>query len=80
MEIARELEGTWEEIAEHADELAGHRVRLKVLSKPDERRSQPPVFRPGSGESILRSAGTWVGDDLQECLELVYATRSKAKF
>ena len=80
MEIVREYEGTWEEIAELADELAGHRVRLKVLSAPDPQPPQPPVFRPGSGESVLRSAGTWVGDDLEECLNLVYTTRSKAKF
>jgi hypothetical protein len=27
------LEGTWEEIARHADELAGKRVRLTVLAE-----------------------------------------------
>lgn len=37
-------------------------------------------YRPASGRSILRHAGTWAGDDFQECLELVYATRGKAKF
>ncbi len=33
-----------------------------------------------SGRSILRHAGIWVGNDYQECLELVYASRGKAKF
>ncbi|MEM7581320.1 MAG: DUF2281 domain-containing protein, partial [Cyanobacteria bacterium P01_A01_bin.80] len=28
----------------------------------------------------LRHAGTWQGDDFDECLESVYATRGKAKF
>jgi hypothetical protein len=28
---ARVLEGPWEEIASHADELAGHRVRVTVI-------------------------------------------------
>jgi len=30
----RILEGTWEEIARHADELAGKRVRLTVIEEP----------------------------------------------
>lgn len=29
---------------------------------------------------LLRHAGKWVGDDLEECLDLVYRTRSKARF
>ena len=41
--------------------------------------SQLP-YRPASGRSILRHAGTWAGDDFEECLQLVYATRGKAKF
>jgi hypothetical protein len=41
--------------------------------------SQLP-YRPASGRSILRHAGTWQGDDFQECLQAVYATRGKAKF
>mgnify|MGYP001793729555 FL=1 len=38
------------------------------------------TYRPASGRSILRHAGTWQGDDFDECLESVYATRGKAKF
>ena len=41
--------------------------------------SQLP-YRPASGRSILRHAGKWAGDDLEECLQSVYATRGKAKF
>ncbi|MBD2303375.1 DUF2281 domain-containing protein [Nostoc sp. FACHB-190] len=41
--------------------------------------SQIP-YRPASGRSILRHAGTWAGDDFDECLQSVYATRGKAKF
>jgi hypothetical protein len=41
--------------------------------------SQLP-YRPASGRSILRNAGTWTGDDFYECLQSVYATRGKAKF
>lgn len=38
------------------------------------------TYRPASGRSILRHAGTWSGDDFEECLQFVYATRGKAKF
>ncbi len=38
------------------------------------------AYRPASGRSILRHANTWAGDDFEECLEMVYATRGKAKF
>lgn len=84
MDGAREFEGTWEEIVEHAHELAGKRVHLTVVSQPERKVPEFPAFRPANGpstaESVLRNAGTWVGDDLEECLQLVYDTRSKAKF
>jgi hypothetical protein len=38
------------------------------------------TYRPASGRSILRYAGTWSGDDFEECLQAVYTTRGKAKF
>jgi hypothetical protein len=38
------------------------------------------TFRPGSGRSLLRHAGTWEGDDFEECLKAVYDSRSEAKF
>jgi hypothetical protein len=37
-------------------------------------------YRPASGNSILKHAGTWQGDDFAECLQMVYETRSKTKF
>ncbi len=77
-----ELEGTWEEIVAHAAELAGRRVRVIVLpSKP--KYSPPeavPPFRPPSGRSLLRHAGTWAGEDFEECLQLVYNNRSEIEF
>jgi hypothetical protein len=32
--MPRILEGTWEEIAEHSKELAGHRLRVVVMDAP----------------------------------------------
>ncbi|VXD25324.1 hypothetical protein [Planktothrix paucivesiculata] len=34
-------------------------------------------YKPASGQSVLRHAGQWVGDDLQDCLDLVNQTRGK---
>ncbi|MEA5507608.1 DUF2281 domain-containing protein [Halotia wernerae UHCC 0503] len=53
-----------------------------TLAQPEENptdSSQIP-YHPASGRSILRHAGTWAGDDFDECLQAVYATRGKAKF
>ena len=47
------------------------------LAKSQE--SKPP-HRKGSGKSVLRHVGKWVGDDLPDCLEMVYASRGLAKF
>ncbi|ACB53198.1 hypothetical protein cce_3850 [Crocosphaera subtropica ATCC 51142] len=33
-------------------------------------------YRPASGESLLRHAGGWSGDDLADSLESVYESRS----
>jgi hypothetical protein len=39
-----------------------------------------PALRPASGRSVLRHAGTWQGDDFEDCLQVVYDSRSEAKF
>lgn len=39
-----------------------------------------PESRGSSARSLLRHAGTWVGNDLHACLEQVHATRAEAKF
>ncbi len=74
----RELEGTWEEIMEHAEELAGRRVRLVVLGTEDNSSSEDSEF--STARSLLKYAGTWVGDDLPELLRDVYENRSQTKF
>lgn len=51
------LEGTWEEIARRAGELAGHRVRVTVLDEP----SPPEV--PG-GHRVDESASPPVKDPI----------------
>ena len=75
-----ELEGTWEEIVAHPAELAGRRLRVIVLPEPEPSPKAVPPFRSSSGRPLLRHAGTWVGEDFEECLQLVYDTRSEIEF
>ncbi|MGC9503821.1 hypothetical protein [Baaleninema sp.] len=76
-QIPREFEGTWEEIIDRSNELAGCRVRVTVLAEKPQLPSteHPSSFRPASGRSLLRHAGTWAGDDFEDCLQRVYETR-----
>ena len=75
------LEGTWEEILSHSRELEGHRVRLFIVSdEPEPYPGVPADQRPSTCDSLLKYAGTWVGDDLKDRLDEVYRTRSEAKF
>ncbi|MDF5733675.1 MAG: hypothetical protein PUP92_38315 [Rhizonema sp. PD38] len=42
--------------------------------------SQSVIRRGSTGQDLLNFADTWHGDDLEECLEFLHATRSTAKF
>jgi hypothetical protein len=54
--LPKTFEGTWEEILQHAHELAGHRLHITVLDSatgsPHEEPAVPPV--PGSPEAITK--------------------------
>ncbi len=39
-----------------------------------------PIWRGSKAKDLLKFAGTWQGDDFEECLQLVYGTRSQAEF
>ncbi|MEH2117685.1 hypothetical protein [Nostoc sp.] len=39
-----------------------------------------PIIKGSKAEDLLKLAGTWQGDDFEECLQLVYQTRSPAEF
>lgn len=77
-----ELEGIWEEIAARGAEFVGRRVRLMLLPSDaaEPYPGIPPESRPSTAASLLKYAGIWVGDDLEERLQEVYANRSKARF
>lgn len=70
----QQLEGTWEEILTHADELAGRKVRLIVLPAD----ADAPFESAGgsTADQLLLYTRQWSGDDLLERLRDVYETRT----
>lgn len=74
-----EIEGKWEDILAISPQLNGRRVKLIVLPtlSVSELDDEVPSFQAGKGGSILDYAGRWSGDDLEDCLQLVYNTRSQ---
>jgi hypothetical protein len=77
-QLLQEIESTPDKIlAETLDFLRF----LKTKETPTPPQPEEELtYRPASGRSILRHAGTWEGEDFEECLQSVYATRGKAKF
>lgn len=47
------------------------------LSDADE---GEPILTGSTGADLLQFAGTWQGNDFEECLEAAYETRSPAEF
>ena len=38
------------------------------------------ILRGAKAKDLLKFAGSWQGEDFEECLQMVYATRSQAEF
>jgi hypothetical protein len=55
------------EILNFSDFIKAKRAKQKISPDPQEKLP----YRPASGRSILRHAGTWQGDDFEECLQMV---------
>jgi hypothetical protein len=55
-------------------------MRAREEATPLKARVFRPAVAPSTALSLSQYAGTWEGDDLEECLRIVYATRSKARF
>ncbi|MEH2193877.1 MAG: hypothetical protein V7K98_14745 [Nostoc sp.] len=58
---------------EKNDDTSNHQTKPEI-------REATPILRGSKAEDLLKFAGTWQGDDFEECLQLVYETRSQAEF
>jgi hypothetical protein len=65
-----------EKIAQPPEDFAAKIAEIKQRGD----RSQSVIRRGSTGQDLLKFAGTWHGNDLEECLAFLHATRSKAKF
>lgn len=59
-------------------------AKLQAIVAEETPTPQPqhaePILRGAKAGDLLQFAGTWEGDDLEDCLRLVYKTRSQAEF
>ena len=52
----------------------------RAVDKPDADSDGEPILHGSKASDLLKFAGTWEGNDFEECLKLVYETRSNAEF
>jgi hypothetical protein len=61
-----------------------HNDSTKVSSSAISQRvsdlDSEPILHGSKASDLLQFAGTWEGNDFEECLQMVYETRSKAEF
>lgn len=55
-------------------------LQVKSTTKQHPLRRVAPIKRGTKAGDLLKFAGTWQGNDIEECLRLVHETRSKAQF
>jgi len=80
-ELLAALETTPEPIlAEILDYLKTRNNRSRVQKDKVPIHDGEPILRGSKAKDLLKFAGTWQGDDFEECLHLVYGTRSSAEF
>lgn len=71
------------EVLSFAGFIKAKREKQQSSQKPEVEmplRKVPPTLRGSKAEDLLKFAGTWQGDDFEECLQAVYETRSPARF
>jgi hypothetical protein len=78
-----------EQLAQVRDFLASLQLERTASEREDDlltiaprhsMRRAAPIRRGFQAKDVLELAGTWVGDDLDECLEIVRQDRSMAQF
>ncbi|HLP90024.1 MAG TPA: hypothetical protein VK184_15715 [Nostocaceae cyanobacterium] len=75
-EIETVPESILEQILDYLEYLKARKIKPADISDKDEE----PILRGSKAKDLLQFAGTWQGDDFEECLKLVYETRSEAEF
>ena len=78
------IESTPEPILEQIlDYLEYLKTRVTNPNTPTSQvtiQDEEPILRGAKAKDLLKFAGTWQGDDFEECLQIVYDTRSPSEF
>ncbi|MEQ8462232.1 hypothetical protein [Coleofasciculus sp. E1-EBD-02] len=69
-----------EQILDYLEYLKTRPTRPTTRSKTVPISDGEPIVRGSKAKDLLKFAGTWQGEDFEECLQLVYDTRSPAEF
>lgn len=69
-----------EQILDYLEYLKTRPTRPTTRSKTVSISDGEPIVRGSKAKDLLKFAGTWQGEDFEECLQLVYDTRSPAEF
>jgi len=82
--LSIEIESTPEAILEKVLDYLQY-LKAKVTQPPTHlikvsQTEEEPILRGAKAKDLLKFAGTWQGEDFEECLQLVYDTRSQTKF
>jgi hypothetical protein len=83
--LLQEIESTSDNVLIETLDFLRYLKTKETETQPKLKTAESGTHTPinSTGRSLiehLETIGRWEGDDLQECLQLVYATRGKAKF
>ncbi|MEA5568947.1 MULTISPECIES: hypothetical protein [unclassified Anabaena] len=69
-----------EQTLDYLEYLKTREQKPQTLSQEIAQTEGEPILRGSKAKDLLKFAKTWQGNDFEECLQLVYDTRSQAEF
>ncbi|BAY37658.1 hypothetical protein NIES2111_19970 [Nostoc sp. NIES-2111] len=69
-----------EQTLDYLEYLKTREQKPQSLSQEVLQKEGEPILRGSKAKDLLKFANTWQGEDFEECLQLVYDTRSQTEF
>jgi hypothetical protein len=69
-----------EQTLDYLEYLKTRQQKPQSLSQEVSQKEGEPILRGSKAKDLLKFANTWQGNDFEECLQLVYDTRSQTEF
>jgi hypothetical protein len=67
-------------LSEEEQDTIASRILAEMEVDSSTLRTMAPMKRGKTGQDLLKLVGTWRGDDLEECLQVVREARSHSQF